>query len=97
MDNKEKVIQGIKRVLLMMYVIICVVEIMNIPFELLYRFILLFFAMIIGIIIATFLLNEEPLEFFDNFSKWEKAQCSSIMMLIACFAFIAAVISIIKK
>ena len=50
----------------------------------------------IGLLLASNILGEQPMEFFENFAEWKRAKLSSIFMLGVCVSGVAFIIEFIK-
>ena len=50
----------------------------------------------VGLILASNILGEQPMEFFENFSEWKRAKLSSLFMIGACISGVAFIVESIK-
>ena len=97
MDNKNEIVQAIKSLLVLSIVFFGAFAVLFFISTPVYMWIAIFFIMLVGIILATVFLHEEPLVFFDDFGEWKRARVSSSFMLMAVISFVAIIVSLIKK
>ena len=97
MNNKNEIVQAIKSLIVLNIIFFSSVAAIFYISTQIYMWIAIFFIMLVGIILATVFLQEEPLVFFDNFGEWKRARVSSSFMLMAVISFIAIIVNLIKK
>lgn len=56
-----------------------------------YRWLSIFGFMMLAIILTAIILEEKPVEFFDNFGNYKDARISSILMLVAAISLIRVI------